>query len=88
LLPAVTDCHGERNIGGLASFEKSGTYALAPKNGKVVWKTDVGPAGAILGGIEWGTAIVGDSLYWGSGYALLGPAVRTGNSKLFAFTID
>jgi polyvinyl alcohol dehydrogenase (cytochrome) len=185
--------------------EKSGNYwALDPNDGKVVWKTDVGPAGAVLGGIEWGTAfdgeriyvalsdsgqipyalhpsgtlvnsgswaaldpktgailwqtatpgacsaggasgvaqgcmalgpvsvangvvfagsmdeaatnptmfaldartgkvlwsfvtgssvnagpaIAGNSLYWGSGYALLGPAVGTGNNKLFAFTID
>lgn len=35
-----------------------------------------------------GPAIAGNSLYWGSGYSLLGPAVGTRNSTLFAFTID
>jgi polyvinyl alcohol dehydrogenase (cytochrome) len=44
--------------------QKSGTYwALDPKTGKVVWKTDVGPAGATLGGIEWGTAFDGKRIY-------------------------
>jgi polyvinyl alcohol dehydrogenase (cytochrome) len=44
--------------------QKSGTYwALDPKTGKVVWKTDVGPAGATLGGIEWGTAFDGERIY-------------------------
>jgi polyvinyl alcohol dehydrogenase (cytochrome) len=44
--------------------QKSGTYwALDPKDGKVLWKTDVGPAGATLGGIEWGTAADGERIY-------------------------
>lgn len=44
--------------------QKDGTYwALNPKTGNVVWKTDVGPAGATLGGIEWGTAFDGERIY-------------------------
>ena len=38
--------------------------------------------------VNTGPAIAGNSLYWGSGYSLLGPAVGTRNSTLFAFTID
>ena len=42
---------------------KSGVYwALNPDNGKLIWKTQVGPGGA-LGGIEWGTATDGEGIY-------------------------
>jgi polyvinyl alcohol dehydrogenase (cytochrome) len=43
--------------------QKSGIYwALDPDNGNVVWQTQVGP-GALGGGIEWGTAFDGTSIY-------------------------
>jgi polyvinyl alcohol dehydrogenase (cytochrome) len=43
--------------------QKSGLYwALNPNNGKVVWKTQVGP-GSTLGGVEWGTATDNSRIY-------------------------
>jgi len=43
--------------------QKSGMYyALDPVTGKVVWKTQAGPGGA-LGGIEWGTATDGKHIF-------------------------
>lgn len=43
--------------------QKSGWfYALDPKDGKLVWKTEVGPGGK-LGGIEFGNATDGEVVY-------------------------
>jgi polyvinyl alcohol dehydrogenase (cytochrome) len=43
--------------------QKSGVYwALNPETGAVVWQTQVGP-GSDLGGIEWGAAFDGTSMY-------------------------
>jgi polyvinyl alcohol dehydrogenase (cytochrome) len=43
--------------------QKSGIYyALNPDTGSVVWQTQVGPGG-LTGGIEWGTAFDGTSIY-------------------------
>jgi len=43
--------------------QKSGTvWALEPATGKVVWKKDIGNGGP-LGGIHWGIALAGDTLY-------------------------
>jgi polyvinyl alcohol dehydrogenase (cytochrome) len=43
--------------------QKSGIYyALNPDSGAVLWKTQVGP-GSSLGGIEWGCASDGQSIY-------------------------
>lgn len=43
--------------------QKSGVYwALNRDTGQVVWKTQVGPGGA-LGGVEWGTATDGVGIY-------------------------
>ncbi|HLG14128.1 MAG TPA: PQQ-binding-like beta-propeller repeat protein [Blastocatellia bacterium] len=45
--------------------QKSGWFwALDPKNGTVVWKTEVGPGGK-LGGIEFGDATDGERVYVG-----------------------
>ena len=43
--------------------QKSGIYwAFDPDNGKVLWRTQVGPGG-VLGGIEWGSASDGKRIY-------------------------
>lgn len=43
--------------------QKSGDYwALDPDNGRVVWKTKVGPAGG-MGGIQWGSSTDGRRIY-------------------------
>lgn len=53
---------GKQLIGAGA---KSGWfYALDPKDGKEVWKTEVGPGG-LLGGIEFGASTDGERVYVG-----------------------
>jgi polyvinyl alcohol dehydrogenase (cytochrome) len=53
---------GKRLIG---AGQKSGWfYALNPKDGTLVWKTQVGPGG-MLGGIEFGAATDGERVYAG-----------------------
>jgi polyvinyl alcohol dehydrogenase (cytochrome) len=50
----------------LLSGQKSGiTYGMDPDTGKEIWKTQVG-AGGSLGGVEWGIASDGKTLYAGS----------------------
>lgn len=47
----------------LGAGQKSGIYwALEPKTGKVLWKTDVGP-GSRKGGMMWGSATDGERIY-------------------------
>jgi polyvinyl alcohol dehydrogenase (cytochrome) len=47
----------------IGAGQKSGWfYALDPKDGKLVWKTEVGPGGK-LGGIEFGNATDGERVY-------------------------
>jgi polyvinyl alcohol dehydrogenase (cytochrome) len=67
--------------------QKSGLYwAVNANTGAVVWKTQVGP-GSSLGGIEWGSAFDGTSIYapignlYGIPYALAngGPTVNGGS---------
>ena len=55
---------GPNLMGNIVGFgQKAGTYwALDPSTGLVVWSTSVGPAGP-LGGIQWGTASDGKSIY-------------------------
>src|SRR5215470_2859120 len=49
----------------LGAGQKSGWfYAVDPKDGKLVWKTEVGPGG-FLGGIEFGSATDGERIYVG-----------------------
>lgn len=56
-------------------------FALDSDTGKILWSFAAGSS------VIAGPAIVGDSLYWGSGYAHLGAAVGTPNTKLFAFSV-
>ena len=54
--------NGKQLIG---AGQKSGWfYALDPKDGSLVWKTEVGPGGK-LGGIEFGGATDGERVYVG-----------------------
>jgi polyvinyl alcohol dehydrogenase (cytochrome) len=56
-------------------------FALDASNGKILWSF---PAG---GSVNAGPAIVNGVVYWGSGYAHLGPFF-TGNNKFYAFSIN
>lgn len=57
-------------------------FALDARTGKILWSFAAGSS------VIAGPAIVGDSVYWGSGYGHLGAAVGTSNNKLFAFSVN
>ncbi len=59
---------------------KPSMFALDGKTGQILWSYVAGSS------VVAAPAIVGNSLYWGSGYSRLG-ALGTGNNKLFAFTL-
>ena len=56
-------------------------FALDAKTGKILWSFAAGSS------VIPGPAIVGNSIYWGSGYGHFGPSLGTPNNKLFAFSI-
>jgi polyvinyl alcohol dehydrogenase (cytochrome) len=59
-------------------------FALDAKTGNILWSFVAGSS------VIAGPAIVGNSIYWGSGYRrlnYLGPTIGTPNNKLFAFSI-
>lgn len=58
-------------------------YALDASTGKILWSY---PAGS---SVIAAPAIVGGTVYWGSGYGHLGPALPfTTNDKFYAFTLN
>lgn len=60
-IPMIFKGAGGRRL--LGAGQKSGWfYAVDPKDGKLVWKTSVGPGG-FLGGIEFGSATDGERVY-------------------------
>jgi polyvinyl alcohol dehydrogenase (cytochrome) len=56
-------------------------FALDARSGAVLWQFGAGSS------VNSGPAIVNGSVYWGSGYARSG-VEGSGNTKLFAFSID
>jgi polyvinyl alcohol dehydrogenase (cytochrome) len=54
-------------------------FALDASTGNVLWSFVTGSS------VNAAPAIVGDSVYWGSGYRRFG--FGAGNNKVFAFTI-
>ena len=57
-------------------------FALDAATGQILWTYVAGSS------VIAGPAIVGDSIYWGSGYGHFGPSLGTGNNKLFAFSVS
>lgn len=58
-------------------------FALDASNGKILWSFAAGSS------VNAGPAIVDGTVYWGSGYGHLGPALPfTGNNKLYAFSLN
>jgi polyvinyl alcohol dehydrogenase (cytochrome) len=55
-------------------------FALDAKTGAILWQYAAGSS------VIAAPAIVGNSIYWGSGYSRFGPSLGTGNNKLFAFS--
>ena len=66
----------------MASMAKAGNefYALEAATGAILWAY---PAGS---SVNAGPAVVGDAVYWGSGYRRSG-AEGSGNNKFYAFTL-
>jgi len=57
-------------------------FALDAGTGKILWSFDAGSS------VNAGPAIVDGTVYWGSGYAHLGPALPfSGNDKFYAFSV-
>jgi polyvinyl alcohol dehydrogenase (cytochrome) len=56
-------------------------FALDATTGAILWSFASGSS------VNAGPAIVGNSIYWGSGYSKLGAATGTSNTKLFAFSV-
>jgi polyvinyl alcohol dehydrogenase (cytochrome) len=65
--------------GGSLHHTGNQMYALDGSTGEILWRF---PAG---GSVVAGPAIVGDTVYWGSGYARTG---GVGNNKFYAFSVD
>jgi polyvinyl alcohol dehydrogenase (cytochrome) len=57
-------------------------FALDAARGTVLWSFASGAS------VNAGATIVDGAVYWGSGYAHLGIAGFTGNTKFYAFTLD
>jgi polyvinyl alcohol dehydrogenase (cytochrome) len=55
-------------------------FALDANTGAILWQYMAGSS------VIAAPAIVGNSIYWGSGYGRFGPSLGTGNNKLFAFS--
>jgi polyvinyl alcohol dehydrogenase (cytochrome) len=56
-------------------------FAMDAKSGQILWSY-VAKSSVIAG-----PAIVGNTVFWGSGYGRFGPTLGTPNNKLFAFSI-
>ena len=54
-------------------------YALDTNTGKILWNFASG------GSVIDGPSIVGDFVYWGSGYSKIPPGIA--NNKLYAFSL-
>src|SRR5262249_4336104 len=80
-LAPVTVAHG---VVYAASMAKSGNemFALDAATGAILWQVSGGSS------VNAGPAVVNGTIYWGSGYSRLGPAIGNGNDKLYAFSID
>ena len=62
------------------TFDGPSMFALDAANGKELWTYTSG------GSVNAGPAIANGTLYWGSGYSNLGPALGASVKKLFAFS--
>jgi polyvinyl alcohol dehydrogenase (cytochrome) len=55
-------------------------FALNAATGKIVWSFAAGSS------VIAGASVVGDTVFWGSGYTHLGIPGYTGNNKFYAFS--
>ncbi len=66
-----------------SSMAKTGSqmYALDARTGAILWQFAAGSS------VNSGPSVVGGTVFWGSGYARLGAAVGSGNTRLYAFSL-
>jgi polyvinyl alcohol dehydrogenase (cytochrome) len=64
------------------SPQSQNMLALNAKTGSVLWKFAAG------GSVVAGASIVGDMVYWGSGYSNLPIPGFTANNNFYAFSIN
>jgi polyvinyl alcohol dehydrogenase (cytochrome) len=57
-------------------------FGLDARTGGILWGFASG------GSVIAGASIVGDTVYWGSGYTNLGIPGFTGNNEFFAFSVN
>jgi polyvinyl alcohol dehydrogenase (cytochrome) len=55
-------------------------FALDASNGSTIWSFEAGSS------VIAGATVVGENVFWGSGYAHLGIPGYTGNNKFYAFS--
>jgi polyvinyl alcohol dehydrogenase (cytochrome) len=82
-LGPVTVANGVVYAGSMAGAPgASNMFALNASSGAILWRY---PAG---GSVIAGASIVGDTIYWGSGYANLPLPGFVANNKFYAFSIN
>jgi polyvinyl alcohol dehydrogenase (cytochrome) len=84
-LGAVSAANGVVYGGSMNPSASSGAdmFALDASTGKILWSFNSGAS------VNSGPAIVDGTVYWGSGYAHLGPFLPyTGNNKFYAFSLN
>jgi polyvinyl alcohol dehydrogenase (cytochrome) len=82
-LGPVTAANGvvyANSMGGPSSATAPTMFALDAANGDTLWSFAAGSS------VNAGATIVNSRVYWGSGYAHLGPTLGTGNNKFYAFS--
>ena len=70
------------SMGGATSTTAKTMFALDASTGATLWSFAAGSS------VNAGATIVDGTVYWGSGYAHLGTALGSGNTKFYAFSID
>jgi len=70
------------SMGGASSTTAPTMVALDASTGNTLWSFAAGSS------VNAGATIVDGTVYWGSGYAHLGTALGSGNTKFYAFSID
>jgi len=70
------------SMGGASSTTAPTMVALDASTGNTLWSFAAGSS------VNAGATIVDGTVYWGSGYAHLGTALGSGNTKFYAFSLD
>jgi polyvinyl alcohol dehydrogenase (cytochrome) len=78
----ASEANGVVYVGDTAAGGDKNMFALDASSGKVLWSY------AASGSVWSGPAIANGTLYWGSGYSLVGPPGVSGNNTFYAFSLN